>query len=609
MNRRQLLRQLGALPLLTWVAGWPAAWGATPGAKSLRRCLPGDPSWPADAEWARLDTAVGGRLVKLASPLDACVGAPTGAACTELFKELKNPYFIGDNPALTQTSGWADAWTSRASVYMVAARNTQDVVHAVNFARQHNLRLVVKGGGHSYQGTSNAAGSLLVWTRAMQEISLHDTFIGTGCAGSVAPQPAATVQAGAIWMRTYHAIVSDAGRYVQGGGCATVGVAGLIQSGGFGSFSKRYGTAASSLLEAEVVTADGVVRIANACSNPDLFWALKGGGGGSFGVVTRVTLRTHDLPEFFGGATLALKASSDAAFKRLIARFVAFYRDQLFNPHWGEQVALETDNSLHVSMVFQGLTQAQAEATWKPLLDWVAAAPGDFTVEAPMRIVALPARRLWDPAYLRANLPSTVIPDDRPNAPDANVFWSGNLGEAGQYLHNYLSSWLPATMLQPAKQQQLVSALFAASRHWRVGLHFNKGLAGAPPEAIAASRNTAMNPAVLDAVALVIIAGGAPPAFPGVPGHEPDLAKARLSAARIDRAMRTLREGLPMAGSYVSEAGFFEKTWRNDYWGVHYPRLRAVKRKFDPAGLFTVHHGVGSEEWSADGNTRNTRIA
>ena len=65
------------------------------------------------------------------------------------------------------------------------------------------------------------------------------------------------------------------GRYVQGGGCTSVGVAGLVQSGGFGSFSKNYGTAAAGLIEAEVVTADGVVRIANACTNPDLFWASR----------------------------------------------------------------------------------------------------------------------------------------------------------------------------------------------------------------------------------------------------------------------------------------------------------------------------------------------
>ena len=69
--------------------------------------------------------------------------------------------------------------------------------------------------------------------------TLHDAFVGEGCAGRQAPQPAVTVEAGNIWMRTYNAVVTEAGRYVQGGGCATVGVAGPIQSGGFGSFSKR----------------------------------------------------------------------------------------------------------------------------------------------------------------------------------------------------------------------------------------------------------------------------------------------------------------------------------------------------------------------------------
>ena len=96
-----------------------------------------------------------------------------------------------------------------------------------------------------------------------------------GCDGT-APQPAVSVGAGAIWMHVYDAVTTRAGRYVQGGGCTTVGVAGLIQSGGFGTFSKNYGTAAGSLIEAEVVTADGAVRIVNACSDPELFWAHQG---------------------------------------------------------------------------------------------------------------------------------------------------------------------------------------------------------------------------------------------------------------------------------------------------------------------------------------------
>ena len=92
-----------------------------------------------------------------------------------------------------------------------------------------------------------------------------------------------------------------------------------------------------------------------------------------------------------------------------------------------------------------------------------------------------------------------MLADDRAGAPASNVFWVGNLGEAGQFLHGYESTWLPASLLRGSAQKRLAEALFATSRIWRVSLHFNKGLAGAPAEALAAARDTAMNPAVLTA--------------------------------------------------------------------------------------------------------------
>ena len=88
----------------------------------------------------------------------------------------------------------------------MAARHANDVVAAVNFAREHNLRLVVKGGGHSYQGTSNAPDSLLVWTRRMNDITLHDAFVATGCEAQASPTRAVTVGAGAIWSQVYDAV-------------------------------------------------------------------------------------------------------------------------------------------------------------------------------------------------------------------------------------------------------------------------------------------------------------------------------------------------------------------------------------------------------------------
>src|SRR6185437_3685344 len=424
-----------------------------------------------------------------------------------------NPFYIGDQPAGTEVSGWLDAWAPAPSAYAVKARHAADVAAAVNFAREKRLRLVVKGGGHSYQGTSNAADSLLVWTRAMNQVTLHEAFVPQGCAGKVAPVPAVTAGAGAMWIDLYHAVTTVAGRYVQGGGCTSVGTAGLVQSGGFGSFSKGFGTAAAHLLEAEVVTADGKVRTVNACKDPELFWALKGGGGGSWGIVTRQTLRTFDLPTYFGSAWGTIKARSDAAFRKLIARFVEHYEGRLFNPHWGEQVHLHPDNTLKVSMVCQGLDAAEVRATWQPFFAWVRAAE-DLTVCDGPNTYAGPARHWWD---VLGN--PGMIPDWRPGTPAYHGWWQDDWAQVGAFLHGFDSLWLPAELLRAGRQAALTEALFAASRHKEVQLHFNKGIAGASAEAVAATRETATNPAVLDAFVLVIIADGGPPAYPGTPGR------------------------------------------------------------------------------------------
>lgn len=569
---------------------------------AFQRYRPGDPEWPSPEKWDELGARVGGRLSIVPSPTSACRDAPDGEACRALFRRLKNPWHIGDTPALTQTTGWADAWTSSPSAYVVAARDAADVSAAVDFARAHRLRLVVKGGGHSYQGTSCAPDSLLVWTRAMNDVALHDAFVPQGC--PLAPQAALSAGAGALWIHAYGA-AAKAGRYVQGGGCLTVGVAGLIQSGGFGSLSKRFGLAASGLLEAEVVTADGARRVVNACTDPDLFWGLKGGGGGSLGIVTRLTLRTHDLPQWIGSVSASVTAGSDPAFRRLVHRFMAFYRERLFNPTWGEVVRFRPDNTLEISMMFQGVDEAAASAIWKPFFDGLAAAPDDFPLAAPPTIVARPARRFWDPAFLKQNAPQAILSDDRPDAPPGNVFWASNLGEAGWFLHGYESTWLPASLLDGDGLGRLVEALYASSRHWPMALHFNKGLAGAPAAEIEAARDTATNPAAAEAFALAISAAHGPPAFAGIAGHEPDMPLARRNARHVAAAMRELRKLVPAPGSYVSESNYFEADWQRAFWGAHYPRLLAVKRKYDPDGLFFVHHGVGSEEWTADGFARS----
>ncbi len=470
----------------------------------------------ADEPFEELGRAVGGRLIPVRSPLVECAGAD-GAGATALFESLKNPYRLGDEPGLTQTLGWVDAWVSRPSDYAIAAETAADVAAAIRFAQTHGLRLVVKGGGHSYFGNSNAARSLLLWTRRMAGIETHDAFRPDGAPADVGALPAVSIGAGAIWGKVYEAVAVQAGRYVQGGGCLTVGVAGFVCGGGFGSLSKAFGTGASNLLEAEVVTADEEVRTVSPYRDPELFFSLTGGGGGTFGVVTRLTLRTDPLPATIGAVQFSVTAASDDAWRRLVAQVVAFYSSALFNPTWGEQLRFRPGRRLSVAMVFQGLAEARSREVWQPFFSWLAARPSDYILAGEPLVIAVPARSFWDPAFLRS-LPGIVLADNRPAAPASNVFWACNEDQAAQVLYAYQSAWIPAALLKQDRQDALVDALIAAAVEWSVALHTNKGLAGGSPEAIERTRQTATNPAVLDAFALLICGAVGPPAWPGIPG-------------------------------------------------------------------------------------------
>lgn len=237
--------------------------------RSQGYCTPSQSCWPSAAEWQQLRDSVGGRLVQPKAIMAPCIADAKSEACVAAAKVASNPFALEDDPAGTQSTGWLDAWTAAPSTYAVAAQSAADVAAAVAFARTHRIRLVVKRTGHDYLGRSNAPDSLLVWTHAMRDIALHDAFVARGCSGAGAP--AVSVGAGTRWLEAYKEVTVKAKRYVQGGGCTSVGAAGgFTQGGGFGSWSKKYGTAAGNMLEAEVVTANGEVVIANACQNQDL---------------------------------------------------------------------------------------------------------------------------------------------------------------------------------------------------------------------------------------------------------------------------------------------------------------------------------------------------
>jgi FAD/FMN-containing dehydrogenase len=561
------------------------------------RCRPGDPDWPDPAKWKALAARLQGRLVQ-PTPL-----LKPGPADEATLAQLHNPFFIQDHAGAAQSQGWMGAWSYGNSVYAVEAQSTADVVQAVNFARQNRLRLVVKGGGHDYLGRSNATDSLLIWTHPMRETKFLVGFVPEGSPAGSTGQQALMVSAGTRWLDAYGEAVTRNGRYVQGGGCTSVGACGgFIQGGGFGSFSKKFGCAAAGVLQAEVVLASGEVVVANHHQHPDLFWALRGGGGGTFGVVTKLYLKTHALPGNFGLMQGTITAQDDASYQDLLRRFVPFYLERINNEHWGEQIAFKATNSIEIYLVYQGIDGAQAREAWSPLLSWLGDNDPGYTTTT--QFWDIPARRMWDPAFWQESHPGFITLDPRAEASKAQFWWSGNHGEAFKYWYAYKSWWLSNELFAQAGGETMAELLFQASRAGSVSLHINKGLGGGSREAIESLADTAVHPSAGQAAALVIMASGSNEVYQGVPGREPDLAHGRVMAAKIDSAMKLFEDAAPEGGSYANEADYFQDAWQKAFWGQKYERLFAIKQKVDPDGLFYGHHNAGSELWTENGMKR-----
>jgi FAD/FMN-containing dehydrogenase len=158
-----------------------------------------------------------------------------------------------------------------------------DVQRAIRFTVAHDIPVRARSGGHSYAGYSTLSNGVVVDLRRLNSITV-DKRAGT-----------ATVGAGAQLIDV-SAALARAGATLPAGSCPSVGIAGVTLGGGFGLASRKFGLTADNLLGATIVTADGRLRVVNGHTDVDLLWALKGGGGGNFGVVTEFTFRMHPLP-------------------------------------------------------------------------------------------------------------------------------------------------------------------------------------------------------------------------------------------------------------------------------------------------------------------------
>ena len=191
----------------------------------------------------------------------------------------------------------------RRPAVIIRVRDSDDIVQVLSLARQTGLPLAVRSGGHSVAGHSVADGGIVLDLSNMRDLQID-----------VATQTA-WAEAG-LTAGEYTTAAAAHGLATGFGDTGSVGIGGLTLGGGVGYLVRKYGLTIDDLLAAEVVTADGQILHVDADTNPDLFWAIRGGGG-NFGVVTRFQFQLHKVDSVYGGM-LFLPATAD-----VIASFIA----------------------------------------------------------------------------------------------------------------------------------------------------------------------------------------------------------------------------------------------------------------------------------------------
>ncbi|KAH7014646.1 FAD binding domain protein [Microdochium trichocladiopsis] len=573
------------------------------------RCRPREPCWPSAQAWQGLNRSVDGALVGL-KPFSFPCHDPNfdAAACDSVRLQSNGSIWRASNPGGVQWENWdalpAENQTcyvhsargipcrqGRVPVYAVLARRADHVQEAVRFAAKNNIKLVIKNSGHDYLGRSAGRDSLQISTYRLKNIAFTDNFVTKGPHGREVSHGAAVHVGGGVGLRELYNAVGERNLVVVAGLSHTVAAAGgYVQGGGHSPLGAWKGMGSDNALEFEVVTAEGKLVIANDQQNSDLFWALRGGGGGTFGVVTRVTLRTWpDVPIQRTVYGIEVPRQYESVFWAALADF--HHHLVVLNDAGGagyydiKPSPLNATAPLALSGILQFANRtdtAAIQALCKPLqAAWnatLAGVPGAWSYFV--------ADKLHNSTRDMFN---EYLPKDR-----------DTLGGTVILTSRLVSRELLSTQEGAVRLSDTLSRLKRSPSRVITG-HVVAG--GAPAGAIRQQGSggedaTGLNPAWRRT--LTHLTAGR--------GWDPAVATWEEQRAIMDSVTNgdgaLLRALEPDMGAYLNEADVNEPNFQQAFWGSHYPRLLRVKQRWDPRGLFIVKSGVGSEGWDADGLCR-----
>ncbi|TDZ39672.1 FAD-linked oxidoreductase ZEB1 [Colletotrichum spinosum] len=559
------------------------------------KSFPGDPDWPADALWDVFNSLSDGALIPtkpLGAPCyDSSWGERDSAQCAAILKNVTNASFLSADPTANywpifegrtcqpknSTSG-SECTIGGYPEYAVNVSTVAQIQLAVNFARAANLRLVIKNTGHCYLGKSLGAGALSLWTHNLKEINFLPEYRGPGYSG-----PAFKLAAGVSVREVYEAAEKH-GVTVLGAVSWSVGYAGgMITDGGQNPLAGIYGMAADHVVAFELVTADGRLRTVSESENPDLFWALRGGGGGTFGVVVSVIIRAHPKMNVVTAKWTLDTSNNDP--ERFWKGARKFY-DEFLN--W-------TDAGLYSFYIMWPTPQLSMNYMFAP----------NHSLESYREVV----RPFFD--YLEAENISLSV-SHQATAHDSfyaayQATWGANNFPVG------VDTSLPANRLVPRRNfvDKYEETYALIKSHVSSGKHF-LGYHNAPSNAApsVANQDNAVNPAFREMVFFLVTSSNR------TADHSTPAALAAQNKYLQEEVLQPWRDVAPVSeggGTYLNEASVEELDWKESFYGGHYPRLTEIKNEWDPNDVFYAVTAVGSERWRVlDGDqgvqTQNGRL-